>query len=207
MPFPTETALQFLRNGSAHVATEFEQMYAQTAGWMSKEHESDGSHGDITADSVTTDSLTSDTVAADSLTLSDGTALTTYVEADFTPVVNFGGATTGITYTNQIGRYTRVGRLVTCLFNVLLSSKGSATGAATITGLPVTVGSASNWSASVVCGYYANFAAGITSVNGSVTGNTATLVLTANGAGGTAALDDTSFTNTSGMLLTVTYFA
>jgi len=61
------------------------------------------------------------------------------VETDstFTPVMAFGGASTGVTYTVQTGYYTRIGNTVTFAISILLSSKGSSTGAATITGLPV----------------------------------------------------------------------
>lgn len=56
----------------------------------------------------------------------------------FTPVLNFGGATTGITYTNQNGWYQRKDSMCSFSIYINLSSKGSATGNATITGLPFT---------------------------------------------------------------------
>jgi hypothetical protein len=59
-----------------------------------------------------------------------------YEEGTFTPVLRFGGGTTGITYGNQVGRYTKTGRIVTVQFNILLTNKGSSTGAATVSGFP-----------------------------------------------------------------------
>ena len=59
-----------------------------------------------------------------------------YEEGNWTPVLKFGGGTTGITYNTQIGRYTKIGRLVQVNITIYLSSKGSSTGVATITGLP-----------------------------------------------------------------------
>lgn len=56
----------------------------------------------------------------------------------FTPGINFGGAGTGITYTTQIGTYTQIGNLTYFVIDIVLTSKGSATGNATITGLPIT---------------------------------------------------------------------
>lgn len=56
----------------------------------------------------------------------------------FTPVINFGGATTGITYSEQIGRYRKTGDKVWVEICCQLSSKGTATGNLTITGLPFT---------------------------------------------------------------------
>lgn len=62
-----------------------------------------------------------------------------YEEGTWTPVLKFGGVTTGMTYTEQTGRYTKVGRLVELEWSIRLSSKGTATGSATMTGMPFTV--------------------------------------------------------------------
>jgi hypothetical protein len=70
----------------------------------------------------------------------NSTTMSYYGEGTFTPVLNFGGATTGITYGLQSGLYTRIGRLVNFEIDIILTSKGSATGSATITGLPFTAG-------------------------------------------------------------------
>ena len=69
----------------------------------------------------------------------DGNKFDDYEEGDWQPVLNFGGGTTGITYAARDGAYTKVGRQVTITFMVELSSKGSSTGDATITGLPYSV--------------------------------------------------------------------
>ncbi len=60
------------------------------------------------------------------------------VNGTFVPTVAFGGASTGITYTTQTGHYTRVGDTVVFSVNIVLSNKGSSTGAATIQTLPFT---------------------------------------------------------------------
>jgi hypothetical protein len=57
----------------------------------------------------------------------------------FTPVLSFGGATTGITYSIQNGVYTQIGPVVFYNFAMTLSSAGSATGTALINGLPLPV--------------------------------------------------------------------
>jgi hypothetical protein len=62
-----------------------------------------------------------------------------YEEGTFTPILSFGGGTTGITYTQQSGTYTKVGRLVTCIISIVLTSKGTSTGGMSITGLPYAV--------------------------------------------------------------------
>jgi hypothetical protein len=62
--------------------------------------------------------------------------LANYAQGTFTPVLAFGGGSTGITYVDQIGTYTRIGNII--IFNVIitLSSKGSSSGAATIANFP-----------------------------------------------------------------------
>jgi hypothetical protein len=61
-----------------------------------------------------------------------------YEQGTWTPAIAFGGGTTGITYAVQSGSYTRVGRLTTITCIIVLSNKGSSTGGVTVTGLPFT---------------------------------------------------------------------
>lgn len=70
--------------------------------------------------------------------------------ATFTPVIAFGGASVGITYSTQYGYYIRNGDMVTAWVDITLSSKGSSVGSMTITGLPYT-----NNTGGRVCGYVA----------------------------------------------------
>jgi hypothetical protein len=63
-----------------------------------------------------------------------------YETGTFTPVLEFGGASTGITYAIQSGNYTRIGDLVHIFISLNLSDKGTATGSSKITGLPFTIG-------------------------------------------------------------------
>jgi hypothetical protein len=71
----------------------------------------------------------------------NGTLL--YTESSYTPTLAFGGATTGITYTSQAGRYVQVGNQVTAWASITVNSNGSASGTATIS-LPVTASNVSN---------------------------------------------------------------
>jgi len=92
------------------------------------------------ADSLGSTTNSWDNVYADGLTFDDGTnVLANYVDfSSWTPVLEFGGATTGITYTVQTGSYVRIGNVVFVRVSFQLSSSGSATGNATITGFPFT---------------------------------------------------------------------
>ena len=70
---------------------------------------------------------------------SDANTLDDYEEGTWTPVLAFGGSSTGITYdTSDRGVYTKVGNIVTVFVRMVLTSKGSASGSALVTGLPFT---------------------------------------------------------------------
>jgi len=66
-------------------------------------------------------------------------ALDDYEEGTWTMGVSFGGASVGVTYAANTGGYTKIGRQVTATGYLQLSSKGSSTGVARITGLPFTI--------------------------------------------------------------------
>jgi len=61
-----------------------------------------------------------------------------YEAGSFTPTLNFGGASVGITYGTQTGTYIRIGSFVMINVNVTITNKGSSTGIAQITGLSLT---------------------------------------------------------------------
>jgi len=69
---------------------------------------------------------------------SDANTLDDYEEGTWTPTITFGGAAVGVTYTTQSGTYTKIGNLVTVTYDLILSAKGSSTGAVRITNLPFT---------------------------------------------------------------------
>jgi hypothetical protein len=54
----------------------------------------------------------------------------------WTPALNFGGASTGVTYSVTNGWFFRSGPLTHVTFQFILTSKGTATGVATVAGLP-----------------------------------------------------------------------
>lgn len=55
----------------------------------------------------------------------------------FTPVLSFGGLSTGIVYGTRIGRFYVIGKIVICNFGITLTNKGSAVGAAQVSGFPI----------------------------------------------------------------------
>jgi len=69
----------------------------------------------------------------------DANTLDDYEEGTWTPIIGGTGGQSGQSYSGQEGHYTKVGRVVTVNFRVVLSAKGTITGSAVITGLPFTI--------------------------------------------------------------------
>jgi hypothetical protein len=130
-----------------------------------------------------------------------------YETGAWTPNLIFGGATTGITYTSQSGLFTRTYRVVIATFEFILSSKGSASGIATIGTLPFSSNAvAANLGNGGVCTQAANLA-GLTGVpymfvGAGSSGISPFQMLPS----GTLSMSDANFTNTSVMAGAVTYF-
>jgi len=62
-----------------------------------------------------------------------------YETGTWTPTLTFGGGSTGIVYTFQQGRYTRIGNIVHYHIFLQISNKGTSTGNAVVSGFPFTV--------------------------------------------------------------------
>jgi hypothetical protein len=73
--------------------------------------------------------------------------LNDYEEGTWTPII--GGATSesGQSYSGQTGNYTKIGRVVTVNFRVVLSDKGTITGNVSVKGLPFAVQNSVNYAA------------------------------------------------------------
>lgn len=85
--------------------------------------------------------LTNGTAYFAGVSFNSGTnTLDTYATANWTPVLQFGGASVGITYSSQLGVYWKVGKLVFFNVQLILTSKGSSTGNASIASFPFTNG-------------------------------------------------------------------
>ena len=83
--------------------------------------------------------------------------LADYEEGTFTPTIS-GTSTAGTgTYTTQFGRYTKVGRVVTCDIAITWTAH-TGTGNLEIDGLPFSVLTTTNYTASAAIGYFENVA-------------------------------------------------
>lgn len=135
---------------------------------------------------------------------SDANTLDDYEEGTFTPSIAFGGASVGVTYSDQNGDYTKIGNCVFFRLYIALSAKGSSTGFATISGLPFTSSAtASTFSAMSI---RANSLSGtINSVVGSVAQSETKVDLHSFSAGAVAGLTESSFGNTSSVMVSGHY--
>jgi hypothetical protein len=122
--------------------------------------------------------------------------------------VAFGGASTGITYGAQSCQYQIEGQKVELQFFIGLSAVGSATGVATLSGLPITPGPASGsffGTTAPVSG-----ASGIASLTGTILAQPApastNVNLVTQGATGTVNLSNTNFTAASMISGQLNYF-
>jgi hypothetical protein len=132
---------------------------------------------------------------------SNANTLDDYEEGTWTPALQFGFASTGITYATQLGTYTKIGNLVQARFTIVLSSKGAATGNATVDGLPFTA----NAGGSAATIFASNFAANAPQI-GYAGGSTNYVVLTAFNASGTVINVNTDFANNTRIDMWVEYF-
>ena len=147
--------------------------------------------------------------ASDGIALGVGTANTAsnvlddYEVGNFTPVLDFGGGTTGISYSLRTGSYTKIGNIVNITIRMLLQNKGSSTGASRITGLPFTTSSASQHTAST---YNDRLSAIAPQVYNN--GNTTQIQFYENRNDGTnnSAITNSAFHNTTFLIVSMQYF-
>jgi hypothetical protein len=136
-----------------------------------------------------------------------------YEEGTWTPVMRVQNSETGITYALQVGRYTKIGNIVTLFGQINLTNKGAGTGEVSITGVPfpaVLSGSSPNqwWSSHrAVFLFDANvssipaFVGGFVGAPFGVSGLTPRV----QNSTGTTIINNTQLTNTSSFTFSCTY--
>ena len=120
--------------------------------------------------------------------------------------MTFGGASTGITYSSRAGQYTIIGNVVYFTFVILLSSKGSSTGLAAVTGLPVAAGATVGNYQNIGSLAGGSFSAGSNAFMGVIFGGTTSISLYETTPLNSFQLNDTNFTNTSSFGITGFYW-
>lgn len=134
---------------------------------------------------------------------SNANTLDDYEEGTFTPALAIGGGTTGITYSQQVGRYTKIGNRVWIDIVIVLTSKGALTGNLTITGLPFTSSAATAYHATFAVQPY-TFASG-NYIFGDLAASSSAISLDNFAAGTTSGLTNTAINNTSQVNLSGSY--
>jgi hypothetical protein len=122
-----------------------------------------------------------------------------YEEGDYTPALTFGGTAVGMSGTFE-GHYVRIGNFVLAQIRITLTAKGSSTGTAIAT-LPLAAANGYFPGPVIAVGGMS----GLSSIAARPVGATATVQINNQGSWGSTMLDDTNFTDTSNIRLTVPY--
>lgn len=132
-----------------------------------------------------------------------------YEQGTFTPVLSFGGTTTGITYAVQLARFTRIGNIVYFSIEITLTSNGSGTGNAIVAGLPYAASNTNAIDYAVEFIFFTGFASGSEYFFGEITnGESQVRLFRFDNAGTTSvALDETNIQDTCDFTITGFYFA
>ena len=129
-----------------------------------------------------------------------------YEEGEWTMELQFGGASTGITYGANGGYYTKIGRLVALSGYLLLTSKGSSTGTAGIAGLPFASSLSTRGYTSGGLGLHTNMASLSSIPAWSSQVGQPSILLRHFGAGSTiASVTNAHFNDNSGLMLNILY--
>jgi hypothetical protein len=136
---------------------------------------------------------------------SDANTLDDYEEGTWTPTISFNGGTTGVTYSNQKGNYTKIGNRVFVSCYLAVSNKGSSSGNVTINGLPFTSSSATAMYNNVCV-----WADGLSSITGSLQGynapNTSTVTEIAQlGTGAQTPITNSNCTTNTSFMVNFSY--
>jgi len=138
-------------------------------------------------------------VTRKALVLGDGTtpgglAATPYA-GTWTPQLQFAGANTGMTASTATGSWVQIGPLLFATFSIVLTAKGSATGAATIAGLPLPAADPGHGGQAAI-DYFTNLATS-PAIMCNINNGASAIALGKSGATSFATLADTDFTDTT----------
>ena len=160
-----------------------------------------------TASSInTSDYLVVSQSGTDKKATADKFAIT--ANGTWVPDLQFGGATTGITYGNRQGYYSKLGRVVFIQGAIQLSSKGSATGNASISGLPYVSTNVTLGIGESACRWYGMTSSLVAMMLEQAANSSAFTIIGATAATtGLAALTDAAFSNSSILYFNAFYFA
>jgi hypothetical protein len=135
----------------------------------------------------------------------DGNCLDDYEEGTWTPTISYTSSDGDLSYATQVGRYTKVGNLVTITGQVVFSET-TASGSVRIASLPFTSVNASNYRSSG--GVFFDNMAGITNAGyGRIAENSTLFVMTYADSGGQSGLTATQTAASATIQFSITYEA
>lgn len=127
-----------------------------------------------------------------------------FEEGTFVPMLSFGGGTTGIAYTIQTAKYTKIHNVVYFSFRIDLSSKGTSVGDAVVAGLPFANGDAMCHASSSGHNFNLPANSGWMALIGPSSSDVTLMEVTA--AGNVVTMTNSDFTDTSDFVVTGFYF-
>jgi hypothetical protein len=156
---------------------------------------------------ATTGTITLDNIQFPATQVASANAnnLDDYEEGNFSPTLTASTSASGQTYSDQTGKYTKIGRFVFCSIDLRLTAKGTLTGDVLIGNLPFTCINVGGSGGSVV--YWAALGANWSNVNVFIIPSTTTGYLTG---AKTAGVDNAFFatadiTNTTSFRINISY--
>ena len=139
---------------------------------------------------------------------SDANTLDDYEEGTFTPGITFGGAAVSMTFSLRDARYLKIGKTVVAWGYLGFTAKGSSTGAALLTGLPIAHENSAAMYPGIDIGYWSVMAV-TDPIGGYLPPNGTNVVLTTCpfSSAAAASLQHTNFNNGSEISFRITYNA
>ena len=119
--------------------------------------------------------------------------------------VSFGGASVGVTTAANTGTYTKIGRQVTVNGYMEITSKGSSSGDAAITGLPFTIATGVSFNNAAAL-RFTNITFADVYTGAGATNNTIINLGEITTAGVPTSLTNDNFANNSELVVSLTYF-
>lgn len=123
-----------------------------------------------------------------------------YEEGSWTPLITFGGAAVGLTYTVQVGRYIKIGRLVRVQWDVQINALGASTGVARMTNFPFSSDNTAGVYGVVTHALWSTLVSAVIPIGYIAPGTTASDLLNGNAATGVTALTHANFAASSRLI-------
>ncbi len=132
-----------------------------------------------------------------------------YEEGTWTPVIGGSGGTSGQVYSFQVGKYVKVGKLVTAYFSISMTTKGTITTSVQIQGLPFTTENTANLKPSGVISFWNNTVTSFVNLSLVADPNTTAATIYGAAAAATAptALVTADLNNATDLIGSITYAA